>query len=194
MVPGRRPSFMPHGPMAPQAVKLIAGHGAGGGRGPRPGRRDAVGVLDLHPGQVLDPAQAPGRGGPGSSSGPDPSGGQAPGMSRQGRSATVQLASTVAARNARTCPGITLSDTGGQGEGTHSRGSMRRPALPGRRQGKACSSAAGRLRSGAAGASPSAISLAEHRVEFGVGPDRPDLLRAAAGGGDLCSPLQRVLA
>ncbi len=62
-------------------------------------------------------------------------------------------------------------------------GSMRRPALSGRRQGKACYSVAGRLRSGAAGASPSAISLAEHRVEFGVGPDRPDLLRAAAGGG-----------
>src|SRR4029077_4827564 len=73
-------------------------------------------------------------------------------------------------------------------------GSMRRPALSGRRQGKACSSAAGRLRSGAAGASPPAVSLAEHRVEFGVGPDRPDLLRAAAGGGDLGSPLQRVLA
>jgi hypothetical protein len=52
----------------------------------------------------------------------------------------------------------------------------------------------GRLRSVADGTSPSVISLAEHRVEFGVGPDRPDLLRAAAGGGDLGSPLQRVLA
>ena len=73
-------------------------------------------------------------------------------------------------------------------------GSMRRPAWPGRRHGRAGSSAAGRRRSGAAGASPPAVSLAEHRVESGVGPDRPDLLRAAAGGGDLGSPLQRVLA
>ena len=70
----------------------------------------------------------------------------------------------------------------------------RRPALSGRRQGKSCSSAAGRVRPGAAGTSPPAISLAEHRVEFGVGPDRPDLLRAAAGDGDLGSPPQRLLA
>ena len=54
--------------------------------------------------------------------------------------------------------------------------------------------AAGRLRSGAAGTSPPAVSLAEHRVEFGVGPDLPDLLRAAAGDGDLGRPLQRFLA
>ena len=72
--------------------------------------------------------------------------------------------------------------------------SMRRSALSDRRQGRSCSSAAGRLRSDAAGTSPSAISLAEHRVEFGVGPDLPDLLRAAAGDGDLGSPLQRLLA
>ena len=72
--------------------------------------------------------------------------------------------------------------------------SMHRPALSGRRQGKSSSSAAGRLRSDAVGTSPSAISLAEHRVEFGVGPDLPDLLRAAAGDGDLGSPLQRLLA
>ena len=69
-----------------------------------------------------------------------------------------------------------------------------RPALSGHRQGKSCSSAAGRVRPGAAGTSPPAISLAEHRVEFGVGPDRPDLLRAAAGDGDLGSPPQRLLA
>ena len=69
-----------------------------------------------------------------------------------------------------------------------------RPALSGRRQGKSCSSAAGRVRPGAAGTSPPAISLAEHRVEFGVSPDRPDLLRAAAGDGDLGSPPQRLLA
>jgi hypothetical protein len=69
-----------------------------------------------------------------------------------------------------------------------------RVALSDRRQGKSCSSAAGHLRSGAAGTSPSAVSLAEHRVEFGVGPDLPDLLRAAAGDGDLGSPLQRLLA
>jgi len=69
-----------------------------------------------------------------------------------------------------------------------------RPALSGRRRGKSCFSAAGRVRPGAAGTSPPAISLAEHRVEFGVGPDRPDLLRAAAGDGDLGSPPQRLLA
>jgi hypothetical protein len=68
-----------------------------------------------------------------------------------------------------------------------------RPALSDRRQGKSCSSAAGRLRSDAVGTSPSAISLAEHRVEFGVGPDLADLLRAAAGDSDLGSPLQRHL-
>ncbi len=68
------------------------------------------------------------------------------------------------------------------------------PPLSDRRQGKSCSSAAGRLRSDAAGTSPPAISLAEHRVESGVGPDRPDLLRAAAGNGDLGSPPERLLA
>jgi hypothetical protein len=68
------------------------------------------------------------------------------------------------------------------------------PRCQTRRQRRSCSSAAGRLRSDAAGTSPSAISLAEHRVEFGVGPDLPDLLRAAAGDGDLGSPLQRLLA
>jgi hypothetical protein len=73
-------------------------------------------------------------------------------------------------------------------------GPVRRPALPGRRRGKSCSSAAGRVRSGAAGTSPPAVSLAEHRVESGVGPDLPDLLRAAAGGGDLGRPPQRLLA
>jgi hypothetical protein len=51
-----------------------------------------------------------------------------------------------------------------------------------------------RLRSEALGTSPSAISLAEHRVEFGVGPDLPDLLRAAAGDSDLGSPAQRLIA
>src|SRR3984957_6684532 len=57
-----------------------------------------------------------------------------------------------------------------------------------------CSSAAGRGRSGAAGTAPPAISLAEHRVEFGVGPDLPDLLRAAAGDGELGGPAQCLLA
>jgi hypothetical protein len=42
--------------------------------------------------------------------------------------------------------------------------------------------------------SPSPICLAEHLVEFGVGPELPDLLRTAAGDGDLGSPLQRLLA
>jgi len=69
-----------------------------------------------------------------------------------------------------------------------------------RRRGQAAAragpapAAAGRLRSGPAGTSASAISLAEHRVEFGVGPDLPDLLRAAAGDGDPGSPPQRLLA
>ena len=44
------------------------------------------------------------------------------------------------------------------------------------------------------GASTSPITLAEHRVEFGVGPDRADFLRAAAGDGDLGRPFQRLLA
>jgi ABC-type phosphonate transport system ATPase subunit len=47
---------------------------------------------------------------------------------------------------------------------------------------------------GKTGTSPSAISLVAHRAEFGVGPDLPDLLRAAAGDGDLGSPPQRLLA
>lgn len=37
-------------------------------------------------------------------------------------------------------------------------------------------------------------SLAEHRVCFGVGHEFPHLLRAAASGGDLGSPRQRLLA
>jgi hypothetical protein len=41
---------------------------------------------------------------------------------------------------------------------------------------------------------PSRICLAEHLVEFGVGPELPDLLRTAAGDGELGSPLQRLLA
>jgi hypothetical protein len=69
-----------------------------------------------------------------------------------------------------------------------------RVVRPPARQGKASSSAAGRLRADAAGTSPPAISLAEHRVEFRVGPDLPDLLHAAAGDGDLGSPPQRLLA
>jgi len=42
--------------------------------------------------------------------------------------------------------------------------------------------------------SPSPICLAEHLVEFGVGPDRANFLRAAAGDGDLGSPFQSFLA
>ena len=59
-----------------------------------------------------------------------------------------------------------------------------------RSQGKSCA----RVRSDVVGTSPSAISLAEHRGEFGVGPELADLLGAAAGDGDLGSPLQRLLA
>jgi hypothetical protein len=44
------------------------------------------------------------------------------------------------------------------------------------------------------GTSPSAISLVEHLVEFGVEPHLPDFYRAAAGAGGLGSPLQRLLA
>jgi hypothetical protein len=44
------------------------------------------------------------------------------------------------------------------------------------------------------GTSPSASSLAEHRVEFGVESDLPDLLCTAAGGSDFGSPFQRLLA
>src|SRR5215472_4250267 len=42
-------------------------------------------------------------------------------------------------------------------------------------------------------ASPSAICLAEHLVEFGVGPELPYLLRTAAGDRDLCGPLEGSL-
>jgi glycosidase len=38
------------------------------------------------------------------------------------------------------------------------------------------------------------LGAAEHLVELGVGPELPDLLRTAAGDGDLGSPLQRLLA
>ena len=100
--------------------------------------------------------------------------------------------SVVAAIRSATRPGFT---SGPRGAAPRPRlRSMRRPALSDRRQGKSSSSAAGRLRSDAAGTSPSAISLAEHRVEFGVAPNLPDLLRAAAGDGDLGSPMQRLLA
>ncbi|WP_236647298.1 MULTISPECIES: hypothetical protein [Micromonospora] len=44
------------------------------------------------------------------------------------------------------------------------------------------------------GMSPSPVSLAEHRVLFGVGHELPDLLRTAATNGDLGSPRQRLLA
>jgi hypothetical protein len=40
----------------------------------------------------------------------------------------------------------------------------------------------------------SPICLAEHLVEFGVGPELSDLLRTAAGDGDLGCPLQRLFA
>jgi hypothetical protein len=72
--------------------------------------------------------------------------------------------------------------------------SMPRPVSSDRGPGKSCSSAAGRLRSDAVRTSPSAICLAEHRVEFRVEPELPDLLRTAAGDGELGSPLQRLLA
>jgi hypothetical protein len=49
-------------------------------------------------------------------------------------------------------------------------------------------------RSALVGMSPSPVSLAEHRVLFGVGQELPDLLRAAAADGDLGSPRQRLLA
>ena len=68
--------------------------------------------------------------------------------------------------------------------------SMRRPASSDRGQGKS------RARAGSdvIGTSPSAICLAEHRVQFGVGHELPDFLRTAARGGDLGSPLQRFFA
>ncbi len=68
--------------------------------------------------------------------------------------------------------------------------SIRIPASSDPGQGKSCAS----VRSGVVRTSPPPISLAEHRVEFGVGPDRADFLRAAAGDGDFGSPFQRLLA
>jgi hypothetical protein len=53
---------------------------------------------------------------------------------------------------------------------------------------------AGLLRADVVGTSPSPVSLAEHRVLFGVGQDLPYLLRTAAGHGDLGSPRQRLFA
>ena len=51
-----------------------------------------------------------------------------------------------------------------------------------------------RLRSDVVVTSPSARSLAEHRVEFGVESDLPYLLCAATCGSDFGSPFQRFLA
>ena len=66
-------------------------------------------------------SRAAGDAGPGSSSGPDSSGGQAPGTSRQCRPAAVQLVGTWLPGAPAPCPGITLSDTGGQEERAHCR-------------------------------------------------------------------------
>lgn len=72
-----------------------------GVRGLWRGRRDTVGVLILHPGQVLDPAQASGRGRPGIVQWAELVRRPEPGMSVQGRPAAVQLVGTAAARNVR---------------------------------------------------------------------------------------------
>ena len=50
------------------------------------------------------------------------------------------------------------------------------------------------VRSDGVGTSPSAVRLAKHRGEFGVGHELPDLLRTAAGDGDLDRPFQRLFA
>jgi len=92
------------------AVKLIAGHGAGGGRrGPRPGRRDQVPNLGTSPGRPATPAA-----GSGSSSGPAPVRRPGPGTSRQGR-----LRFSSPGRGRTSLPGapapypdVTLSDEG----------------------------------------------------------------------------------
>ena len=62
-------------------------------------------------------------------------------------------------------------------------------SYPGRAEMFGC-----RRGSGVVGTSPSAICMAEHRVEFRVEPDLADFLRATAGHGDLGSPFQRLLA
>jgi hypothetical protein len=83
-----------------------------------------------------------------------------PGCRSTGRSAAAAVRSATRTglhlRSRRRCPASRLRP-------------VRRPAWPGRREGKSCPGAAGRVRSGAAGTSPPAVSLAEHRVESGAG-------------------------
>jgi hypothetical protein len=138
---GQRRSLMPRagsslivgcGAGTPSVVHAARVHGAPGAeadRGSRRGRRAGTPTgtprCRRRPWPASRSGPGPGcrlpAGGPGSSSGPDPSGGQAPGMSRHGRPTAVQLAGTVAAGAPASCPGITLSDTGGQGECPHCR-------------------------------------------------------------------------
>jgi hypothetical protein len=114
----------------PLTAKLIAGHGAGGGRqGPRPVCPGAAGVLGLYPGQAQARARAPGR--PGTSAldhpaVPNPSQVARP-RKYDGRAA-VQLIVTWEDElpgASALCPGVTLSDTRGHGERAHSRRSAR---------------------------------------------------------------------
>ena len=114
----------------PLMVKLIAGHGAGGGRrGPRPERPGAVGVRGLHPGQVPAPGASPRTAGdvsPRSSGGPAPVSQAA--RPREGHGRVGRLRFSPPARG-RTWlpgapalgPGVTLSDAGGHGKRAHSR-------------------------------------------------------------------------
>jgi hypothetical protein len=97
-----------HGPMA---VKLIAGHGTGGGRqGPRPGRRDQVPTWARVPGRPGTPAV-----GSGSSSGPASV--RRPGRERRDRAGRLRFSSPGRGRTSlpggpALYPGVTLSDEG----------------------------------------------------------------------------------
>jgi hypothetical protein len=129
VAPVLRPSCMPHGPIAPLAVKLIAGRGAGDQRRrPRPGRPGAVDV----------PWRASGAG-PGPGHELTDGGGRRPWIiqragprqaarprERHGRAGRLRFSSPGRGRTwlpgaSAPYPGITLSDAGGQGERTRTR-------------------------------------------------------------------------
>ena len=119
------------GPVA-LAAKLVAGHGAGDEREPRPGRPDAAGP----PGWSPDGRDA-GRvhGDPGD---PGPGDGRQPGIIQRGPAPGTRWGSPVRSRSPgrRRCgcparpypnPAVTLSDMGGQGERSPSRRYARQP-------------------------------------------------------------------
>jgi hypothetical protein len=114
----------------PLEVKLVAGHAAGGSR---PGRRDAADVLSLYTGSGSGPGHelTDGRGHrPWIIQRAGPVRRPGPGTSRQGQPAAVQFARGRGRAwlpgACPLCPGVTLSDAGGQRERTRTRRSARK--------------------------------------------------------------------